>query len=105
MRKPRIKPDQPQTFYHVMSRVSQCVFNLDIEHDPEIKEISLAKQDEYHCDLAVQAMEKGKDVFVEKPMALSADDAKKMQAVAFQTNKVLSYLHIIYLKKEKNKKN
>ena len=39
MRKPRIKPDQPQTFYHVMSRVSQCVFNLDAEHDPEIKEI------------------------------------------------------------------
>jgi len=39
MRKPRIKPDKPQTSYHVMSRVSQCVFHLDTEKDPEIKDI------------------------------------------------------------------
>jgi UDP-2-acetamido-3-amino-2,3-dideoxy-glucuronate N-acetyltransferase len=64
-------------------------------NNPEIKGIALATPAETHCDLAVQAMEKGKDVFVEKPMALSADDAKKMQAVAFQTNKVLMVGHLL----------
>ena len=67
----------------------------EVLNNPEIKGIALATPAETHCDLAVQAMEKGKDVFVEKPMALSIDDAKKMQAVAFQTNKVLMVGHLL----------
>ena len=67
----------------------------EVLNNPEIKGIALATPAETHCDLAVQAMEKGKDVFVEKPMALSIDEAKKMQAVAFQTNKVLMVGHLL----------
>jgi len=39
MRKPRIKSDASEAFYHVMTRTSQCVFNLAREKDPEIKSI------------------------------------------------------------------
>ena len=67
----------------------------EVLNNPEIKGIALATPAETHCDLAVQAMEKGKDVFVEKPMALSIVEAKKMQAVAFQTNKVLMVGHLL----------
>ena len=55
----------------------------DVLSNAEIKGIALATPAETHCDLAVLATEKRKDVFVEKPMALSIDDAKKMQTVAF----------------------
>lgn len=47
MRKPRIKPNNPEAFYHVMTRTSQCVFNLELKHDPEIKEI---------CDQIIKKM-------------------------------------------------
>ena len=67
----------------------------EVLSNPEIKGIAIATPAETHCDLAVLAMEKGKDVFVEKPMALSLDDAKKMQSVAFQTNKVLMVGHLL----------
>ena len=67
----------------------------EVLNNPEIKGIALATPAETHCDLAVQAMEKGKDVFVEKPMALSIVEAKKMKAVAFQTNKVLMVGHLL----------
>jgi len=67
----------------------------EVLNNPEIKGIALATPAETHCDLAVQAMEKGKDVFVEKPMALTLEDAGKMQAVAFQTNKVLMVGHLL----------
>jgi len=67
----------------------------EVLNNPEIKGIALATPAETHCDLAVQAMEKGKDVFVEKPMALTLEDAEKVQAVAFQTNKVLMVGHLL----------
>ena len=42
------------------------------------KGIALATPAETHASLAIKAMRAGKDVFVEKPMALSIDDAKAM---------------------------
>lgn len=47
MRKPRIKLERPETFYHVMTRTSQCVSNLEITRDPQIKAI---------CDRIIRQM-------------------------------------------------
>ena len=43
----------------------------DILGDEQIQGIALATPAETHADLAIQAMRAGKDVYVEKPMALS----------------------------------
>ena len=43
----------------------------------------------FHKDLAIAAMRAGKDVLVEKPMALSAADCRAVNAVAAQTNRIL----------------
>ena len=51
----------------------------DILGDDQIQGISLATPAETHAELAIQAMQSGKDVFVEKPMALSIRDAQEMQ--------------------------
>ena len=56
----------------------------DILGDDQIQGIALATPAETHADLAIQAMRSGKDVFVEKPMALSISDAEEMQKVALK---------------------
>ena len=67
----------------------------EVLNNPEIKGIALATPAETHCDLAVQAMEKGKDVFVEKPMALTLEDAEKMKTVAEETGRILMVGHLL----------
>jgi UDP-2-acetamido-3-amino-2,3-dideoxy-glucuronate N-acetyltransferase len=67
----------------------------EVLNNPEIKGIALATPAETHRDLAVQAMEKGKDVFVEKPMALTLEDAEKMKTVAEETGRILMVGHLL----------
>ena len=64
-------------------------------HDDQIKGIALATPAETHASLAIKAMRAGKDVFVEKPMALSIDDAKAMHKVALTTDRVLMVGHLL----------
>ena len=54
----------------------------DILRDDQIPGIALATPAEIHAELVIQAMQAGKDVFVEKPMALTLEDAEEMQKIA-----------------------
>jgi UDP-2-acetamido-3-amino-2,3-dideoxy-glucuronate N-acetyltransferase len=67
----------------------------DILVDDQIQGIALATPAETHADLAIQAMRSGKDVFVEKPMALSISDAEAMQKVANETERILMVGHLL----------
>ena len=67
----------------------------DILKDKQILGIALATPAETHADLAIQAMRAGKDVFVEKPMALSISDAEEMQKVALDTDQILMVGHLL----------
>jgi UDP-2-acetamido-3-amino-2,3-dideoxy-glucuronate N-acetyltransferase len=61
----------------------------------DIHAIVLATPAETHAKLATQAMKAGKDVFVEKPMALTLEDAEQMQSVANQTDRILMVGHLL----------
>ena len=67
----------------------------DILEVDQIQGIALATPAETHADLAIQAMRAGKDVFVEKPMALSIRDAEEMQTVANETGRILMVGHLL----------
>jgi UDP-2-acetamido-3-amino-2,3-dideoxy-glucuronate N-acetyltransferase len=67
----------------------------EVLNNPEIKGIALATPAETHCNLAVQAMKAGKDVFVEKPMALTLDDANEIMHVNEETNSILMVGHLL----------
>ena len=67
----------------------------DIFGDDQIHGIVLATPAETHADLAIQAMCAGKDVYVEKPMALSISDGEAMQAVANETDRILMVGHLL----------
>ena len=67
----------------------------DALNDSEINAIALATPAETHAALAIRAMKAGKDVFVEKPMALTLEDAKRMKVVADQAKSILMVGHLL----------
>ena len=67
----------------------------DVLRNDQIQGVALATPAETHAELAVQAMQAGKDVFVEKPMALTLEDAEKMKSVAEETNRILMVGHLL----------
>ena len=56
---------------------------------PEIDIVSVCTPNTYHFQPTVDALKAGKHVLVEKPMAISVAEAKKMQASAKKANKKL----------------
>ena len=67
----------------------------DVLRNDEIQGVALATPAETHAELAIQAMQAGKDVFVEKPMALTLEDAEKMKNVTEETGRILMVGHLL----------
>jgi predicted dehydrogenase len=67
----------------------------DVLRDDQIQGVALATPAETHAELALQAMHSGKDVFVEKPMALTLEDAEEMKKVAEETQQILMVGHLL----------
>jgi predicted dehydrogenase len=67
----------------------------NVLRNDQIQGVALATPAETHSDLAIQAMQAGKDVFVEKPMALTLEDAEKMKKVAHETGCILMVGHLL----------
>lgn len=64
--------------------------------DPAIDVISIAAPNQFHADMAVAALEAGKHVWCEKPMATSIEDAIRMRDAARRSGKkaILGYNYI-----------
>ena len=52
----------------------------DVLNDPTIDAVCIATPDHWHAYISVEAMKHGKDVYCEKPMTFSIDEAKKVMA-------------------------
>ncbi|MBQ0033462.1 MAG: Gfo/Idh/MocA family oxidoreductase [bacterium] len=52
----------------------------DIINDPTIDAVCIATPDHWHAYISVEAMKHGKDVYCEKPLTFSIDEAKKVIA-------------------------
>lgn len=71
---------------------------LDVEEvfsHPEVDALVLALPPQYHSECAIKAMENGKDVLVEKPIALTVPDAERAVAVAKETKRVFMVGHVL----------
>ena len=53
---------------------------LEIIRDPEIDAVCIATPDHWHAYMCVEAMKHGKDVYCEKPLTFSPEEAKKVIA-------------------------
>ena len=64
--------------------------------DPEVEVISVTAPNAFHAEMAIAALEAGKHVWCEKPMAPALADAARMQAAARASGKIaaLGYNYI-----------
>jgi UDP-2-acetamido-3-amino-2,3-dideoxy-glucuronate N-acetyltransferase len=63
--------------------------------NPEIKGVALATNAEHHAWMTEAALRAGKDVFVEKPLALRYPDGEKLVYLAEKLDKVLMVGHLL----------
>jgi predicted dehydrogenase len=66
-----------------------------ILQDPEVKGMVIASSAVSHFPLAREALMAGKDVLVEKPMALNMSDAEVMVRMAEEKNQILMVGHLL----------
>lgn len=58
-------------------------------NDPKIDAVSVCVANKAHAEVAIKAMQAGKDVLCEKPMATTLEDCQKMVKTAAQTGRKL----------------
>jgi UDP-N-acetylglucosamine 3-dehydrogenase len=71
--------------------------------DPTVTGVHIATPNESHYELAMKAIEAGKDVLLEKPMCLRYSDAIRLARYAEKNNKVLLIGHIFRFNNAVNK--
>jgi len=67
----------------------------DLLADPGIDLVDVCLPPHLHADFSIRALEAGKHVFCEKPMALTADDCDRMVAAARQAGKQILVGHVL----------
>ncbi len=65
----------------------------DLINDPEINAIYIATPPKYHEEYAIAAMQAGKSVYVEKPMALDLAACRRLEQVSKETGVKLVVAH------------
>ena len=63
--------------------------------DPAITGVAIAAPAERHATLTREALLAGKDVFVEKPVALGVSDAESLVKMAQDTGRILMVGHLL----------
>ena len=79
-------------------QISSVGVEESIEHvltNPSIKAIVLATPAETHFQLATDALKSGKDVFVEKPLALKASEGAELCELAKKNGRILMVGHLL----------
>jgi predicted dehydrogenase len=67
----------------------------EVLSDAELSAVAIATPAETHPELAELCLRAGKDVFVEKPMALTAAEGEVMKTVAEESGRVLMVGHLL----------
>ena len=62
-------------------------------NDPEVEAVFIIVRDPYHEEMAVAALEAGKAVYLEKPMAITLDGCDRILETAFRTGSKLMIGH------------
>jgi len=62
---------------------------------PDIHAFAIATPASTHASLTIKALEAGKDVFVEKPMALNIQDGERMLEAAYRYDRILMVGHVL----------
>lgn len=67
----------------------------DLLSDRKVEAVALATPAEQHAAMAIAAMDAGKDVFVEKPMALTPESGEEILGVSRATGRIVMVGHLL----------
>jgi predicted dehydrogenase len=67
----------------------------DLLADPQVDLVDISLPTSLHADMAIRALEAGKHVFCEKPMALRLVDCERMVAAAEKAGRMLMIGHVL----------
>jgi predicted dehydrogenase len=63
--------------------------------DPNVELVDVCLPPAMHADVAIKALQAGKHVFCEKPMALTVEDTQRMVSAAQQAGRLLMIGHVL----------
>jgi UDP-2-acetamido-3-amino-2,3-dideoxy-glucuronate N-acetyltransferase len=88
---------QPDTLESVQEKYGVRTTRIfdEIVLDPSIQAVVIAAPAALHCELARKALLNGKDVFVEKPLALEVGEARELVDLARNRKRILMVGHIL----------
>jgi predicted dehydrogenase/threonine dehydrogenase-like Zn-dependent dehydrogenase len=77
--------------YAMRFKADYCASDYDeILRDPEVDAVLIVSRNQHHAQQALDALEAGKHVFVEKPMALTEDECQALEEAVQRTGRVLT---------------
>jgi UDP-2-acetamido-3-amino-2,3-dideoxy-glucuronate N-acetyltransferase len=79
----------------VDSAVRRTALFEEVLKDPEVSAVAIATPASSHSKLVRSALQAGKDVFVEKPLALTVRDGQELVKLAEDTKRILMVGHIL----------
>jgi predicted dehydrogenase len=82
------------TFPHAPSARLVTDFD-DVLSDPAVDIVSVCTPTPSHSDLAIRALSAGKNVLLEKPIALTTAEAEEIDAVAAESSGILMVAHVV----------
>lgn len=80
---------------HDFSNMHTCSDWRDLVEDAALDAIDICLPTDLHADVAMAALESGKHVLCEKPMALTATDCERMIAAAERSKRVLMIAQVL----------
>jgi predicted dehydrogenase len=77
--------------YHIqeMETDAMCILDRD-----DIDAVVLAVPNKYHAPYALEFLKNGKDVFLEKPMAMNSEEGKEIMKVSKESNQLVMVGHM-----------
>lgn len=76
--------------------VDTCLSYADVLSDSEIHAVAIATPAERHADMVREALLAGKDVFVEKPLALTSEQGRSLLDLAARCDRILMVGHLLH---------
>src|SRR5690348_16767925 len=80
---------------HAQFGVDTCPSLKTLLSDPEIQGVAIAAPAVQHYELAKECLLAGKDVYVEKPLALHVDQGQELVDIAEKEHRILMVGHIL----------
>ncbi len=84
------------TAFHAKYGVRTVLSYSDVLADPAVDAVALATPAEQHAAMAREALLAGKDVFVEKPLALDSNEGRALVDLARKNGRVLMVGHLLH---------